>query len=451
MMKKAISSRKSVLSSILRGIVNSVLILILIVIMALAGCLVYIVRGGDWHELPLLSELLVTDVGTASSVSRAENGQANEHAVEEKTIRLQEEPDSIETQETQDVSLTEEKKLLLQDKQADAYAYHQLSNDEQSLYIEILWALLEFQENVTLSSMDNEEISRVFQCVLNDHPEIFYVDGYTYTQYTLGDILKKITFTGNYKMEQDEIARRQAQIDGYVENCLAALPSDSGEYEKVKYIYEYLIDHTEYDASAEDNQNICSVFLDGRSVCQGYAKATQYLLQQAGINATLVLGNVSSGEGHAWNLVEIDGNWYYVDTTWGDASYQTVGNASYPQNRMPTINYDYLCVTTEQLCMTHTIDNVVEMPVCTATEANYYVREGLYFTSLDTEQLARIFQNGYEKGNAYVTLKCASSDIYMEMQEMLITNQEIFHYLDCPDGVVSYTDDAQQYCMSFWL
>lgn len=202
----------------------------------------------------------------------------------------------------------------------------------------------------------------------------------------------------------------------------------------------------------EDSQNICSVFLDGRSVCQGYAKATQYLLQKAGIYATLVLGSVSSGEGHAWNLIRIDGEWYYLDTTWGDASYQAVGGeTSYPEEHMPKINYDYLCVTTEQLGKTHTIDNVVGLPECTSMDANYYVREGLYFSEVDEERLMRIFQDGYEKGDAYITFKCESENIYREMQERLIGKQEIFRYLDCPEGIVSYTDDEQQYSMSFWL
>lgn len=389
--------------------------------------------------------------------SRTADGEAYEYAAEGQPVQIQEESDTVlvkrsDSEESEELTLTEEERFFLRDMQADSYAFNALSETEQDIYLEILWTLLNFQENVTISSMDEEEIGRMFQCVLNDHPEIFYVDGYTYTQYTLGNILKRITFTGTYHMDREEIAARQSRIDEYVRQCFAEITPEMDEYEKVKHIYEYLIDHTEYDASAKDNQNICSVFLDGRSVCQGYAKATQYLLQQAEIGATLILGEVSQGEGHAWNAVRIDGQWYYVDTTWGDASYQAVGgDESYPQKAKPTINYDYLCVTTEQLCKTHTIENVVAPPECVSMEANYYVKEGLYFTELNKEQLTRIFQDGYERGNAYVTLKCASKEIYEQMQDMLILNQEIFQYLDCPEGVVSYTDDEEQYSMSFWL
>ena len=339
----------------------------------------------------------------------------------------------------------------LREEQADCYAFGRLSEEEQEVYLEILEALLQFKENVKRSSCDKELISRVFQCVLNDHPEIFYVDGYSYTEYTLGSILKKITFTGSYRFSPEEVVEKQRQIDSYVNQCLTGMPENADEYEKVKYVYEYLIHHTDYDAAAKDSQNICSVFLEQKSVCQGYAKATQYLLNRAGVFATLVLGRVVGGEGHAWNLVRIDGEYYYVDTTWGDASYQAVGGGDYPVEKIPTINYDYLCVTTEQMEQTHTRENVVEMPECTSMDANFYVREGVYFTDFDEEKIEKIFTDSYERGDTYVTLKCEGPDIYRKMQETLIGEQGVFRYLDCPDKAVSYVENEKQYSLSFWL
>lgn len=339
----------------------------------------------------------------------------------------------------------------LREEQSGCYAFGKLSEEEQDVYLEILEALVGYQENVKLSSCDKELISRVFQCVLNDHPEIFYVEGYSYTEYTLGNLLKKITFTGSYCFSPKEVEEMKQQIENYVNLCFAGMPENADEYGKVKYIYEYLIHHTDYDAEAKNSQNICSVFLERKSVCQGYAKATQYLLNRAGIFATLVLGQVVGGEGHAWNLVRIDGEYYYVDTTWGDASYQAVGGSDYPIEKIPTINYDYLCVTTEQMEVTHTPENVVELPQCSAMDANFYVREGMYFTEWDEEKIEKIFSDGYERGDTYVTLKCDGAAVYRKMQEALIEEQGIFRYLDCPDKAVSYVENEKQYSLSFWL
>ena len=364
--------------------------------------------------------------------------QQSELYMQEDFGAMQDEPEQTE----QIVMRTEE----------NGYAYSMLAEEEQTLYLEIRDALINYEEDVRLSSYDKDEISHAFQCVLNDHPEIFYVDGYTYTEYTLGDILRKITFTGTYRFSPEEKQQKQEQIDSYVNRCLSGIPDNADDYTKVKYIYEYLIHHTEYDAAVEDNQNICSVFIEGRSVCQGYAKATQYLLNEAGVFSTLVLGRVVGGEGHAWNLVRINGKYYYVDTTWGDASYQAVGGSTgYPNEKIPTINYDYLCVPTKQMNLTHEIANVVELPECNSMEDNYYVREGFYFTQWDEEQIERIFREEYEKGSIYVTLKCDSYEVYSRMYDALITNQGIFKYLDCPDGLVSYSDDERQCSMSFWL
>lgn len=334
--------------------------------------------------------------------------------------------------------------------QEGRYYYEALSEEEKEVYGEIFAALTDMQET-ELSTTNPDLMEKIFQCVLNDHPELFYVEGYAFMKYTRGDKITRLTLEGTFTMSDQEAAETKVALEEKMTEILSGLPTGD-DYEKIKYIYEYIIGHTEYNTAAADNQNICSVFLGGESVCQGYAKATQLLLQKAGIPSALVVGYVEGGEGHAWNLVKADGDYYFVDTTWGDASYRTTTEEAYEVNTLPVINYDYLCVTTAQLCKTHTIQGIVPMPECSAMKDNYYVREGSYFTELKEEQLEQLFQKSYEQQKSYITLQCADESVYGQMLDLLITQQKIFHFMDTlEDGVVAYAQNDAQYSLSFWL
>ena len=372
---------------------------------------------------------------------------------EEQVLLKDEDSGAVSARELEDVEQAPAEAVDgLKEEQTQAFHYNRLSEPEQKLYGEILYILQEHLEDIQISTTDSGEVEKVFQCVLNDHPEIFYVEGYTLTRYALGEELKMMTLSGTYSMTPETIEAKKQLIDSYVNQCFASLPTGEGsQYAIARYVYEYLIENTEYDAGAPDNQNICSVFITHRSVCQGYAKATQYLLQKAGIEATLIMGTVQNGEGHAWNLVKLDGENYFMDTTWGDASYQMTEGSVQNAGSLPPINYDYLCVTTGQLSKTHTIEEVVPVPVCTAMTDNYYVREGLYFTELSKDRIADVFARAYERQSSYVTLKCSHREVYEEIRRFLIEEQGIFEFLNPDTGTVSYAENVEQLDLSFWL
>ena len=336
------------------------------------------------------------------------------------------------------------------------YARQFLSEAEQIWYCDIKDALASMTETVKLNErglelgLDDSYIDRVFQCVLSDHPELFYVDGYHYTYYTQNDQLVSIEFMGSYTIEEATARERAGEIENAVQEILAGVSPDMDEYEKVKYVYETIILNTDYDLNSAENQNMYSVLVNHASVCQGYAKATQYLLSRMGMECTFVTGSVINGENHSWNVVKIDGESYYLDTTWGDPSYQSEGDSDSGAYR-PSINYDYLNITTEELLRTHRINSHVPMPECVATDANYFRREGCFIQDYDLGQIQEMYRKVQQEGNKGLSVKCSDEECYNTLFSNLINNQDIFTVIGMSDGSVAYSTNDSQLTLTFWM
>ncbi len=338
------------------------------------------------------------------------------------------------------------------------FAYDRLSETEQIWYRDINRLLAyRMDEEMELSveaineGLTAEDIDKIYNCVMMDHPEYFYVDGYEYVSYVNG--LGETIFyfmNGKYTCSMEECEKRHKEIEEAVEGILWQAPTDEDDYEKIRYVYETIIQQTDYDMNAPDNQNIYSVLVGKASVCQGYAKTTQYLLNKLGIDCSIVFGEVRDGESHSWNIVECNDRYYHLDTTWGDASY-TMNGEILKEAEVPQINYDYLCISTERLEKTHEIKDVVELPECDSLEDNYYVREGKYFYGYDEEQLQREFTEAFEDGDTSVTIKCDSGEVYDTFYKELIEEQLIFSYLPEEYQSISYVEDEEQLSLSFWV
>lgn len=415
-------------------------VLLLLMVTIIAGCIYLKNANKDTVLYQQQAELEIQD-------ARVSEAECTEETICGETA-IEEEVSESESEETaQEVALPED---VVVESEITGVIYEKLTEREQQVYSEILDSLLTLKEGTVLSTTDGSVIDRAFNAVMLDNPGIFYVDGYKYTEYTRDDKIERIEFTGKYLYEEEDILRRQELIDSKVSDILAGMPDTQDEYIKVKYLYDTLVTRTEYDLQAADNQNICSVFIGGKSVCQGYAKALQYLADKAGMRCSLVLGNVIGGEAHAWNLISVNGAWYYLDATWGDAFYLFGNQEQIVKKQSFVINYDYMCVTTEQLSLTHNSDMPVELPDCVSVADNYFVREGLYFTGYDAQRLSDIFSQAIAKGQETVTFKCSDRAVFDEMYRILLDEQKVFEFLNS-EGTVAYTDNETQGIFTFWL
>ena len=149
-----------------------------------------------------------------------------------------------------------------------------------------------------------------------------------------------------------------AEADRVVGKLITAGMSD---YDVVKTLHDYLVTHCDYDYRVDiGNMPFVSyqaegALLKGTAVCGGYAKAYEILLEAAHIPCETITGY--AGGYHAWNLVQVDGAWYHVDTTWDDP---TTRGGDY-------VRYDYF-LKSDKVMVSRSHRNWEELHTCTSTK-----------------------------------------------------------------------------------
>lgn len=194
----------------------------------------------------------------------------------------------------------------------------------------------------TLLSQENgdEELKIQYQSAIEalvyENPDIFYLD--VTKMYINIEKITKITGTrynvfidnGNeisYLAEgfycKEDVEQYEQKIQ-QIKNQIITQLEGKTDYEKIKLIHNYLIDTIEYEETITQKHiyDIYGALINKKCVCEGYAKAFQYLMNEIGIENTIVIGvgtnSKNQTENHAWNYVKLNGQWYAVDVTWDD-------------------------------------------------------------------------------------------------------------------------------------
>ncbi|TGE39761.1 hypothetical protein E4K67_01845 [Desulfosporosinus fructosivorans] len=145
-------------------------------------------------------------------------------------------------------------------------------------------------------------------------------DGYLHLSWTTiryqvsGEAGKaSINFTVEYLTTMDQENFVTSQVKEIVPTIITATMTD---FEKEKAIHDWILKNVAYDYKVQQ-RTAYSALTSGKTVCSGYAMLAEKMLTEAGIKTIIVSGSIPGGL-HAWNMVQIDGNWYQFDATNND-------------------------------------------------------------------------------------------------------------------------------------
>jgi hypothetical protein len=295
------------------------------------------------------------------------------------------------------------------------WARAQLEPEAQDAYDLLSDAIACHQETAVELSASPAQVELALSALRIDHPEYFWFDGsVAYVTTTLPDGTAETLCTMDYTLSTAEAQALLPQVEQYVADCLSSLERSGAQsdYDKVLGVYEYLIGQTDYVTSVSD-QSFVSLMTQQQATCAGYARGFQYLMQRLGIPCTLATGYGANGESHGWNIVQVGGQWYQIDVTWGDP----VDDTGAPGD---SLEYTYCLVTDQEIYRDHTLSSSIPMPECTATEYNYFRKSGLQLTSWDVTRYENLLRSAAELGDDWFTVRFESQADYEAALSALI-------------------------------
>nr|WP_295304126.1 transglutaminase domain-containing protein [uncultured Blautia sp.] len=310
------------------------------------------------------------------------------------------------------------------------YYFGLLNEEEQRGYREIIDGIKARKKEFYLTIYDDDTVNKVYHAVLMDHPELFWVHNRKQVYKTTFSDANYCMFSPGYSYTDEEMQEIQAAAENACQEVSTLLPEGAGDYEKAKTVYTYLIDNAEYQES-EDDQSMAGIFWKKQAVCAGYAGAAQYLLEYLGVPCIYVEGSTAgSTEGHAWNIITLNGEYYYFDATNGDQPEFLEGDAVQLAEHK-TIIYDYLCPFPAEYEMTYTFSEEFPVPECTATAMNFYVLNQGCFDSYDYQEILAYCQMRLNNGAAVVRFKFSSQEAFDQAKAEWINGdaiQEVARY-----------------------
>lgn len=355
-------------------------------------------------------------------------------------------PDDSEKEYTGETEKEDISEKESSSKKMDEFYYNQLSEEDKATYLELWEGIKDHEDVIVLYDCDWNNIGTVFESVLYDHPEIYWVGWFQGVSYKSEG--GRYEVSPEYFYGKRECEELDKQIKAVREEFLMGAAAKQTDYEKIQYTYEFLAKKVQYGGETRLCQNIETPLVHNQTVCAGYAKATKYLLGLLDIEVIYAIGEATNSEGkteaHAWNIVNCEGDYCFVDTTWGDNDTTNINN------------YSYLCCDENLFFKSHVPDTRFDYPDCTTNKWDYYILNDMYYEEFSTQKIVEQMRSDIKKGEEVSMFKFENQSDYEQLLRVLTNNvfvewgDELGEEANLLDGL-SYTyNDRSFVCEIYW-
>lgn len=308
--------------------------------------------------------------------------------------------------------------------------YDRLNEAQQKSYEAILAELPSFPERIAIETLTEAEMESLIAALNYDNPDLFYLSN----QYGWINSGPQAYFAPQYIVDAPQANTDLAQLKLLVGQILGNLTATMSDYEKELYLHDWLVTHCDYDESvlgAADRgyaSTPMGALVQGKAICEGYAKSMLMLMNMADIENFLVTGNATDNQGnvqsHMWNIVTLDGQNYHLDATWDDPV------AEDPESKI-ALRHTYVNMTDDSIQLDHSSFDPAQTQ-CKAEDFNFFIQENAYFLSYRSNEEARVrelIEAMMAQGGNTLELRFADSEAYADAKRELLDNQTIYTHI----------------------
>lgn len=269
------------------------------------------------------------------------------------------------------------------------YYYRQLQSEERSVYDGLYAGFTALAPAVRVRRLSPERLADVFTVLRLDHPLLFYVPTFSWRWDARADHVEVLP---QYLFDMGKIREQQRSLDARLARLARPLMGRS-DAEKEKAIHDFIGENVRYDKLKKPySHEIIGPLGQGVGVCEGIAKTVKALCDAVELPCIVALCGAAPEAGiryrHTWNLVQLAGKWYHLDTTF-DLSLQKGAP-----------RYDYFNLDDRHIFRDHQ-PPVYPLPACTDGDGGYYRREKLSLTKAEDVE-NRVRQALRKKKDAFV-------------------------------------------------